>query len=53
MMAFAMAHEILTFLIILVSLGVVEQVVVAFVNRNKPPAICGCCKPVSPEEEEE
>lgn len=40
MLEFAMAHEIITLIIVLCFLETVRRVVIAFVNRNKPVLSC-------------
>lgn len=41
-MEWALAHEILTFIIILSVLWAVERMVRTFLNRNKPTVKCDC-----------
>jgi hypothetical protein len=44
MLAFAMAHEVITLIVVLSLIWAVERAVTAIANRHKPIVECPCCK---------
>ena len=44
MLAFAMAHEVITLIVILSLIWATERAVTAIANRHKPACDCRCCE---------
>lgn len=53
MWEFAMAHEVISLIVVLGTVWAVERMVTAFINRNKPSVQCGCENCTDDEEEED
>ena len=53
MWAFAIEHEVLTFILALATLWAGERVLTALINRNKPTVQCPYHEPEEGDEEEE